>query len=394
MSYGVNLLILALETTAGIFRQAAIIPTKAQRHEEYTKLFLYLLHKKISANMKAMMLTGIRQMEIRNIPEPMLLNANDVKIKMSVVGVCGSDIHYYTQGKIGSQVVKYPFPVGHEGSGIVVEVGHKVSRVRPGDEIAIDPAMPCWKCDQCLAGRHHTCRKIKFLGCPGQADGCLVEYIVMPEESCFPLQSGLSSDQGAISEPLAIGVYAVKKSIKMKDANVGILGFGPIGMSVMLAAKALGASNIYVTDKIDSRLSIANKEGVTLTINPQNEDVKEKILHKEPLGLDVVFECCGQQEAFDQAIELLKPGGKLLVVGIPEFKNWSMNVEKTRRDELMIEFVRRQVDCVQPTLEMMRSGLINIEKMVTHRFPFERTKEAFDLVADYKDGVMKALIDF
>jgi L-iditol 2-dehydrogenase len=175
---------------------------------------------------------------------------------------------------------------------------------------------------------------------------------------------------------------------------VGILGFGPIGMSVMLAAKAMGASAFYVTDKIDSRLSIASGEGATYTGNPLKKNIVGKILQKEPLGLDVVFECCGQQEAVDQAIDLLRPGGKLMVVGIPEFNNWSVNAEKTRRNELTLFFVRRQVDCVQTSLDLMKSGEINIDNMVTHRFLFKRTKEAFDLVADYKDGVMKALIGF
>ncbi len=198
--------------------------------------------------MKAMMLTGIKQMEIKNIPEPFLVNPDDVKIRMSVVGICGSDIHYYTHGKIGSQKVIYPFTVGHEGAGIVIETGKAVTRVRPGDVIAIEPSMPCHECDQCLSGRHHTCRKMRFLGCPGQAEGCLMEYIVMPETSCFPLSVGLSPDHGSISEPLAIGVYAVKKSGLTKGMKIGILGFGPIGMSVMLAAKAQNIHNIFITD--------------------------------------------------------------------------------------------------------------------------------------------------
>jgi L-iditol 2-dehydrogenase len=344
--------------------------------------------------MKAMMLTGIRQMEMRDIPEPTLVNPNDVKIKMTVLGICGSDIHYYTQGKIGSQKVQYPFPVGHEGAGVVVEVGKSVKRVKPGDKIAIEPAMPCWECDQCLSGRPHTCRKLLYLGCPGQADGCLVEYLVMPELSCFPLTGSLTPDHGSISEPMAIGVYAVKKSGGVKGLNIGILGFGPIGMSVMLASKVQGAAGIYVTDLLDKRLAIAQKEKADYTGNPVKKDVVAEIYQKLPLGLDVVFECCGKQEAFDQAVDLLKPGGKLVVVGIPEFDNWSMNVETTRRREISIQFIRRQVDCVEHTLEMMENGSIAIDNMVTHRFPFEKTKEAFDLVAAYGDGVMKAMIDF
>ena len=344
--------------------------------------------------MKAMMLTGIRKIEMRDIPEPSLVNSNDVKIRMSVLGICGSDIHYYTKGQIGTQKVQYPFTVGHEGAGVVVAVGNSVKRVKPGDKIAIEPAMPCWNCDQCLSGRHHTCRKLRFLGCPGQAEGCLMEYIVMPETSCFPLSDKLTPDHGSISEPLAIGVYAVKKSGEVKDLNIGIFGFGPIGMSVMLAAKANEVGKIYVSDLIDERLIISRKEGSALSLNPSKENIVSKILINEPLGLDLAFECCGKQEAFDQAIELLKPGGKLIVVGIPEFDLWSMNVETTRRKEISLQFIRRQVNCVEDALEMMKDGSVSIENMVTHRFPLVRTKEAFDLVADYKDGVMKAMIDF
>ena len=284
--------------------------------------------------------------------------------------------------------------VGHEGAGVVIEVGKSVKRVKPGDLIAIDPAMPCWECDQCLAGRHHTCRKLRFLGCPDQAEGCLMEYIVMPEKCCFPLTGRLTADHGSISEPLAIGVYAVKKSGGVKSMNIGIFGYGPIGMSVMLAAKARGVHKIYVTDLIDERLLIAKKEGSVLNGNPLKENIVEKIMQVEPLGLDMAFECCGKQEAFDQAIELLTPGGKLVVVGIPEFDRWSMNVEVTRRREISLQFIRRQVNCVEDTIEMMKNGSVRIDNMITHRFPFERTGEAFDLVADYRDGVMKAMIDF
>lgn len=344
--------------------------------------------------MKAMMLTGIRKMEMFEIPAPIITGPKDVKIRMSVVGICGSDIHYYTQGRIGSQVVEYPFTVGHEGAGVVVETGGAVKKVKAGDKIAIDPAMPCRECDQCLAGRHHTCRKLRFLGCPGQAEGCLAEYMVMSEESCYPLQDNLTPDNGAISEPLAIGVYAVKKSIEIKNCAAGILGFGPIGMSVLLALKAQDPGSISVTDKIDERISIAAREGAFLSLNPLKSDIVPAILEKIPSGLDVVFECCGQQEALDQAVNLLKPGGKLVVVGIPEFDRWALNVENTRRREISIQFIRRQVDCVQLSLDLMSSGMINIENMTTHRFPFSRTNEAFDLVAAYRDGVMKAMIDF
>ena len=344
--------------------------------------------------MKAMKLTGIRQMEMMEVPAPVILNNNDVLIRMKTLGVCGSDIHYYLSGKIGSQVVQFPFTVGHEGAGQVEAVGNRVTMVSPGDRIAIEPAMPCWECDQCLAGRPHTCRKLKFLGCPGQAEGSLSEYIVMPETSCFKIPDSMSYDEAAISEPLAIGVYAVKQSISMEGARVGILGFGPIGMSVLLPALAMGAKDIYVTDKIDERLQIARENGARLTANPDQEDVVKKISGEVPELLDVVFECCGQQDALDNAVDLLKPGGKLMIIGIPEFDHWTLPVDKSRHKELCIQHVRRQNEAVQPALEMMEEGTINVGAMTTHRFDFRDTKEAFDLVAGYKDGVMKAMIDF
>ena len=344
--------------------------------------------------MKAMKLTGIRQMEMMEVADPEIVNETDVLIRMKTLGVCGSDIHYYVSGKIGSQVVNYPFAVGHEGSGQVAAVGAGVSSVKPGDRIAIEPAMPCWDCDQCKAGRPHTCRNLKFLGCPGQAEGSLSEYIVMPETSCVKIPDEMSFDEAAISEPLAIGVYAVRQSIPMEGAKVGILGFGPIGMSVLLPALAMGAKEIFVTDKIDERLQIAMSSGATLTANPDKEDVVKKISAEVPELLDVVFECCGEQDAIDHAVDLLKPGGKLMVIGIPEFERWTFPVDKTRHKELCIQNVRRQNEALQPALDMMADGRISVDAMTTHRFAFEHSKEAFDLVAGYKDGVMKAMIEF
>ncbi len=344
--------------------------------------------------MKAMVLTGIRQMKMQEFPMPEIKNNTDVLIKMKVVGICGSDVHYYTSGKIGNQIVQYPFPVGHEGAGEVVSVGKSVTTVKPGDRIAIEPAMPCGDCDQCKADRPHTCRKLLFLGCPGQADGCLSEYIVMPQSSCFRIPDTMSYTQAAISEPLAIGVYAVNQSIPMKGATIGILGFGPIGMSVILPAIAKGAGKIFVTDMIDERLEIAKSCGATWTGNAKRVDIVSEIKNNEPLLLDVIFECCGKQEAMDQAIELLKPGGKLMIIGIPEFDRWNFSVDKLRHKEICIQSVRRQNHSLAEALSSMENGKLNVEKMATHRFSFEKTKAGFDMVSSYQDGVMKAMIDF
>jgi L-iditol 2-dehydrogenase len=344
--------------------------------------------------MKAMVLTGLNKIEIVEKPVPEINRPEEVLIKMMSAGICGSDIHYYKDGKIGSQIVKYPFTVGHEGAGLIEDIGKAVTNVKPGDRVAIDPAMPCFICGQCKAGRFNTCRNLKFLGCPDQAEGCLSEYIVMPASSCFPFAKSISLDQAALSEPLSIGVYATKLSGPLRHLKVGILGSGPIGISVLLPALYYGADKIYMTDKIDERLSLASAMGAHWIGNIDKTDIVKEILDRESEQLDVIFECCGKQEAVDQAIRLLKPGGKLMIIGIPSFSRWSIDVEEVRRKEICIQNVRRQNESVEATLKMISYRRINPGKMQTHTFRFEQIKEAFELVAGYKDGVMKAIINF
>jgi len=344
--------------------------------------------------LRTIALTGIRRMKLTDVPAPGIKESTDVLIKIKSVGICGSDIQYYRSGRIGSRVVEYPFTVGHEASGVVQDIGTAVKSLKPGDRVAIDPAMPCWQCDQCLAGRYHTCKNLKFLGCPGQAEGALSEYLVMPETSCYNIPDNLNLDHAVISEPLAIGIYSVKKSQVDSNKKIVILGFGPIGMSVFLAARYFKIKDIYVTDKINERLSIAAKAGVSWTGNPDKTDIVKEILDLEPLQLDYVFECCGKQEATDQAIDLLKPGGTLLIVGIPDFNRWSFSAHKIRRKEISIQYIRRQVDCTKMALDLMADKKINGESMITHHFKFEETEKAFKLVYNYEDGVMKAIINF
>jgi len=344
--------------------------------------------------MQVIKLTGIRALQMLNVPAPALARDRDVLVRMRAVGVCGSDIHYYTSGRIGRQLVQYPFAVGHECAGEIVQVGAGVTRLKPGDRVAVDPAMPCGACDQCRAGRPHTCRALRFLGCPGQAEGCLAEYLVMPEQCCFPIKDSMTFDQAAASEPLAIGVYAVSMSMPVRGARIGILGFGPIGMSVLLAATAHGAGKIYVSDKLDERLAIARVAGATWAGNPHRRDIVADVQHQEPALLDTVFECCGDQAALDQALLLLKPGGTLMLVGIPGVDRVSFSIDELRHREIRIQNVRRQNDCVQRALDLIDQRQINIDAMVTHHYPFARTQEAFDTVAAYRDGVMKAIITF
>jgi len=344
--------------------------------------------------MKSYRLTAIKQMEMQEVPDPGPPGKGELLLRIEAAGVCGSDIHYYTTGRIGEQVVDYPFTLGHECAATVLEAGEGGGGFVPGDRVAVDPAMPCYECDQCLAGREHTCRNLKFLGCPGQAGGCLSEMIIMPSKSCFKIPDNMSFAEAAFAEPLSTGYYAVQLSrIRMGD-KIAILGAGPIGDSVLISSREAGAGAIYVTDKIDRRLDIASRLGAEAAYNVDRSDAVKGIRTREPALLDIVYECCGKQEAFDQALELLKPGGKLMIVGIPEFDRWSFRADKARRKEVSIIHVRRQNGCMQPALDMIREGRVGTDMLITHSFPFTKTKEAFDLVAAYRDGVLKALVDF
>jgi L-iditol 2-dehydrogenase len=345
--------------------------------------------------MKKVVLTGIREMQMTTTPEPVLLQEDEVKIKLVSIGVCGSDIHYYSEGKIGSQVVEYPFAVGHECSGIVEEAGAGVTHVKPGDLVVVDPAVHCGHCDQCLSGRPHTCRNNRFLGCPGQLEGCLSEYIVMPSFTCFPVSGKLNPVQAALIEPFTIGVYTVNLAeLKQPDASAAIFGAGPIGLSVLLKLLADGITNVGVIEPLEYRLKKAKEIGAKYLINPEKEDVEASVKKQEELLVDVVFEASGEQEAVTNAVKILKPGGKLLLVGIPPSAQYTFDMDLMRRKELTIINVRRQNQCVEEAINLVVSGKADVEKMVTHHFSLEETPVAFDIVEGYKDGAIKAMINF
>ncbi len=344
--------------------------------------------------MKAVVLTGIRKLELTEKPKPLLRGDNDVLIKIKTVGVCGSDIHYFTEGKIGAQVVEFPFAVGHECSGIIEEVGNAVTHVKPGDLVAIDPSVHCGECDQCKAGRPHTCRKNMFLGCPGQLDGCLTEYIVMPSFTCFPLKNNFDATSAALIEPLTIGTYSVEMAqTNFSGKTVGIFGAGPIGLSVLMVLRMQNTGEIFLFEPLEYRRNKAKELGATIVSNPFETDPEVTVVRNEPLLLDVVFDCSGEQQAVTDAIKIIKPGGKLILVGIPPHGQYTINMDLLRRKEISIHNIRRQNHCVEKSIELVENGL-PVHKMVTHHFSPEETQKAFDMVADYQDGVIKAMIHF
>jgi L-iditol 2-dehydrogenase len=342
--------------------------------------------------MKAAFVTGVRAIEVREIEKPRIVKDDDVLVRSLAVGICGSDLHYYLSDSVGSDRVSFPFIPGHECAGTVEAVGRAVTRVKPGDDIVIEPAVSCGRCDQCLAGRPHTCRNLLFLGHYGELTGGMAEFICAPERNCVRLPLGMSLVRGALAEPLSIALYSVELGGEIEGRSAAVLGAGPIGLSVGLALKAEGVGPLYITEKVEERKAAAAGAGADWTGNPNRTDVVDEISRREPHGLDLVFECCGDQEALDQAVSLLKPGGILVVVGIPVERRVSFESSRVRRKEIRVQNVRRQNHCLEKAVDWIATGQVNVDFLATHFFSLGEAREAYEIAAERRDGVIKALV--
>ncbi len=342
--------------------------------------------------MKAVFLLRKKKFEIREVPKPEP-KEKEVLIRVKTVGICGSDVHYYTQGRIGSQqVISKPLIIGHELSGDVAALGKGVKGFRVGQRVVVEPAIPCGDCKVCREGRENICPDVRFLGTP-PVDGAFCEYIVIPEENVFPLPDQLSYGEGVMMEPLAIGVYAVKLAHLIPGETVAILGSGPIGLVTLLAAKAAGAVLIFATDLVPERLNAAKKIGAHHTFNPEKEDIVKKIMEAtKGRGVDVTFEAAGKEETVNQALKITALGGRVMIIGIPEVDAITYEPHQMRRKELLIQNVRRSLRNTETSIKLVQEGLINLKPLITHYYPLEKIGEAFELVSEYRNGVIKAII--
>jgi L-iditol 2-dehydrogenase len=342
--------------------------------------------------MRAAFLTGVRTIEVRDVPAPRIARDDDVLIRSKAVGVCGSDLHYYLSDSVGGDSVKYPFIPGHECAGTVEEIGRAVTRVKPGDAVVVEPAVACGACDQCRTGRPHTCRKLLFLGHYGELTGGMAEFALAPERNCVPLPAKMTVVQGALAEPLSIALYAAGLAGSVRGKSAAVLGTGPIGLCVVMALKAEGAGTVFATEKAEARFKAATTAGADWAGNPDREDVIAGILARESLGLDLVFECCGEQSALDQAVALLKPGGTLVAVGIPLEARVTFESGKLRRREIRVQSVRRQNRCLEKAVGMIHAGRIKADFLATHFFKLDEAREAYETAATRRDGVIKAIV--
>lgn len=344
--------------------------------------------------MKAIYLTRPGHFTTRDVADPALTAPSDVRLKVGAVGVCGSDLHYYRTGRIGTQVLSDPWIMGHECTARVESVGAEVTSLAPGDRVAVDPLIACGSCDQCRGGRLNTCRRQRFLGCPNQQQGCMCELLVMPAACCFRVPNRLSEGAAVMVEPFAIALHAQRLWGDAEDRAVGVFGAGPVGLCVLGALRLAGARTTVLTDRLGYRLDMARALGATSTHHCERSDVVREILLAHPNGLDAVFDCSGEQAALDQAVAVLKPGGSLVVVGIPEADRVTFDINVLRRKEIDIINVRRQNDCTEDAIDILSRAELDLDPVITHHFGLAESGAAFELVANYRDGVEKALIHF
>jgi L-iditol 2-dehydrogenase len=309
------------------------------------------------------------------------------------VGVCGSDVHYFKEGRIGQQVVEAPLVLGHEFSAWVVEPGDRVKGLEPGQLVAVDPAVPCGHCECCLEGNPNLCPNVFFCGTP-PVRGVLSEYVAMPAANCFPLPVGLGPVDGALLEPLGIAMFTVDLAGLQTGQTVAVLGAGPIGLLTAAAARAAGASAVFMTEPLAYRREFAQNYVADAVFDPYGEDIVAEILRLTGgRGVDASFDAAAGPETPNEAAGVTRRGGTMVVVGVPADDMMSLRSFTPRVKGLTIKLVRRMKHTYPRSIRLIRTGMVSVKALVTHRYPLERVAKAFDLVGAYSDGVIKAVID-
>jgi L-iditol 2-dehydrogenase len=341
--------------------------------------------------MKAALLNGIRDISIGEFPDP-VIGDGDALIRIRSIGVCGSDVHYYTHGRIGRYIAKPPFILGHECAGEVLEVGKDVTNVKPGDRVAVEPGVPCRRCGFCKSGRYNLCRNVVFLAAPPY-HGAFCEYLGHAADFLFPIPDEVSFDEAAMCEPLSIGIHSVARSgIKLGD-RVLIIGVGPIGLANLQAFLSAGAGEIYVSDLDPARLEFAKKMGATHGFDARDPELAAKLRDlTEGLGPEIIVETAGSAEATAASVDIVRPGGVVVLVGLSPEGTVPMNTITAIDKEIDMRGIFRYANTYPAALSLIARGAVDVKSIVTARYPLDETAQAMADVADRKPGIIKACV--
>lgn len=341
--------------------------------------------------MKTAIMTALNKIEFteREIPKP---KDNEVLVKLEYIGVCGSDLHYYEHGAIGNFIVKTPFVLGHECAGTVVEIGSKVKELKVGDRVALEPGKTCGECEFCRKGKYNLCKDVIFFATP-PVDGVFQEYVAHPENLSFKLPDKLSTMEGALIEPLSVGMHAAMQG----NAKIGeiafVTGAGCIGLCSMLSLKACGISKVYVIDVMKKRLDKALELGAAGIIDASKEDVVKKAYEfTNGKGSDLTIETAGVESITNQAIEFAKKGSTIVLVGYSKTGMINMNVGMALDKELTFKTVFRYRHIFPLSIDAVESGAINIKNIVTNTYDFKDLQKAMDDSVKDKANIVKTVI--
>lgn len=342
-------------------------------------------------NRKAL-LTKLSHMEIVPCPMPSPKNG-EVVIKMEYCGVCGSDAAYFSRGGIGRTKVKFPFVLGHECTGLVVETGENTENVKVGDRVVMEPGLGCGQCEYCMTGRYNLCTHMKFLATPPY-DGAFMEYMAYPARGCFKLPDNVTSLEGAMIEPLAVGLHAARRGKVDNSKVVLITGCGCIGLMTLLACRSMNAQKIIVTDVFDNRLEKASQLGAHEVINASREDVTERVRElTEGKGADVVFETAGRAETAAQNVFNVRRGGVIVQVGtIAQPVPYQFN--ELAKIEADILSVFRYRNIFPLAIKLLEKGDIDLKALGPEIFAFDEIQTAFDTAIHRGNEVVKCILKF
>jgi D-xylulose reductase len=341
--------------------------------------------------MRALVLEKERSLALRDIDLPLDLGPRDVKIAVDTVGICGSDVHYYTHGHIGSFIVKSPMVLGHEAAGVVVEVGSQVRTLRPGDRVCMEPGVPDLASRASRLGLYNVDPSVTFWATP-PVHGCLTAHVIHPEAFTYKLPDNVSFAEGALVEPFAIGMQAASKA-KITPGDVAVvIGAGTIGIMVALAALAGGCSRVIVSDLVQEKLDIAGRYSGVTTVNSRKENLASRVSEiTGGWGADVVFEASGSAKAFDGIFDIVRPGGALVLVGMP-VDPINFDVVAAQVKEARIETVFRYANVHARAIELIASGKVDLKPLISATYPFEQSVEAVERAASGRPGDVKLQI--
>jgi L-iditol 2-dehydrogenase len=314
------------------------------------------------------------RLEDRPVPEP---GPKEVLVEIRAVGVCGSDVHYYEEGRIGSFVVEKPLILGHESMGTVVALGEDATKHELGDRVTLEPGVPDMACRECRAGRYNLCPNVRFFATP-PIDGAFANYVNIHEDFAFALPDSLSDNAGALMEPLSVGIWACRKARVKAGDRVLITGSGPIGLLAMQVALAEGATEVTVTDVAEERLELARKTGATWTVN-----VAEEPLDEAGIEADALIECSGNERALGDGIRCLRPAGTAVVVGMGPDEMTSVPLAFVQTREIWLSGTFRYANTYPAAIALAATGKVDLDAIVTSSYGLEDTDSA--LQASRKD---------